>query len=205
MPRNEYAPAHEVRLIAEKLIALFHPRLFGCRIEYVFVSEPPKSLNRELAGRARKVSGLYAFLATPFFEGEPEPFFCIEITKPKWDVRPLRWRVALVDHELRHCDYEDEVDDACLVGHDEEEFDDIVERHGAWNEGLERFIDRVVTGDPRKRELVERLLVELEAELKEGNYESAPHEARQQTEKALAHIDLRRSRNRRDQQTCSPV
>jgi hypothetical protein len=192
MPRKEYGPAHEARYIAQRLIDLFHPQLAGARIEYVFVSEPPKQMGRELAGRARKVTGLMAHLATPGSEGEPESFFCIEITKPKWDLRPLKWKVALVDHELKHCDYEDELDDLITVGHDEEDFDDIVERHGVWNEGLENFINKLMKGDERKRRMIQQLIVELEAELKENDLEVRKHEARAKTKRAPERISLRR-------------
>ena len=190
---KEYAPADEVRYIAHRLIDLFHPHLHGVRIEYVFISEAPKSQNRELDGRARKVSGLMAHLATPGSVGEPVTFFCIEITYPKWIARPLAWRVALVDHELSHCDFGEEMDDLATVGHDEEEFDSIAERHGAWNEGLERFIERVTKGDPRKRRVVEQLLVELEEELKETGLEVRTHATRTKTKRAPERIDLRRS------------
>jgi predicted metallopeptidase len=148
MPKTEFAHAEEVRLIAEKLIALFHPHLRGIRIEYVFLSEPPMSQGRALAGRARKVSGLNAYLATPDFEGpgESEPFFVIEITQPTWDKSSFRWRVALVDHELKHCGVDELSGDLYIVPHDEEEFDDIVERHGAWEPGLDSFAKKLAHG-----------------------------------------------------------
>ena len=194
MRRTEYAPADEARVIADKLIAHFHPHLFGARIEYAFVSEPPKRLGQPLAGRIRKVTGLYAYLATPGFEGAPEPFYCMELTKPTWDARTLRWRVALVDHELRHAGFDEEADDPGLVGHDEEEFRDIVERHGAWTEGLEIFIDKLINGDPHKRQLIERLLVELEEELT-SDVRVTENKAPAKAEKGTAVLDLRRSRN----------
>lgn len=117
--RKRYSPAPEVAAIAARLIDLFHPHLRGVRIEYVFVSEAPRHGGRPVNGLMRVVTGLYAFLATPDFEGEPEPFFCMEITRPIWDVKPAEWRVALVDHELSHAGYDDEYDTICTVPHDE--------------------------------------------------------------------------------------
>lgn len=188
MAKKEYAPAKEVREIAETLIALYHPHLVGIRIEYVFVSEPPVSLGRPLAGRARKVTGLNAFLATPDFEGEPEPFFVIEITLPMWDAKPFKWRIALVDHELKHCGCDRVTGQLYIVPHDEEEFDEIVERHGTWNEGLERFEQAFNSTDKRITE----------ESFKHVNYGTV-----RKTEAPLAVIDLRRSQVTRDQQARS--
>ena len=131
--------ADEVRLVARKLIELFHPHLFGVRIEYVFVSKPPLRLGKPLAGRARKVTGLNAFLATPNFEGEPESFFVIEITKPIWDFYTADRRVALVNHELKHCGHDEETGDLSIIPHDEELFFDEISWHGLWNDGLQQL------------------------------------------------------------------
>jgi hypothetical protein len=176
--RLQYAPAPEVAAIAARLIDLFHPHLKGVRIEYVFVNEAPRDRGRRVNGRVRVVSGLYAFLATPGRVGEPEPFFCMEITRPVWDVKPAEWRVALVDHELKHCDYDDDADTICSFGHDEEEFIDVAERHGAWNEGLERFAEALDRG--RQRQGSEEL-------------EGVRRAARPKAKRAPDRIDLRRS------------
>jgi Putative phage metallopeptidase len=137
--KTQYRMAGEVREVAQKLIELFHPHLFGCRIEYVFVSKPPLRLGKPLAGRARKVTGLTAFLATPNFEGEPEPFFLIEITKPIWDTFTAEQRIALVNHELKHCDVDGETGNLTIRPHDEELFLDEIIWHGLWNESLQQL------------------------------------------------------------------
>lgn len=178
--RREYAPAPEVAEIAARLIALFHPHLHGVRIEYVFVSEAPRHQGSPVNGLLRVVTGLYAFLATPGCRGEPEPFFCMEITKPVWDVKPAGWRVALVDHELSHAGYDDEYDTICTVPHDEEEFDAVAERHGAWNEGLERFGDALERGRRRQQEV-------------SGEVEGIRRATRRKTKKSPDRVDLRRA------------
>jgi hypothetical protein len=181
MAKTEYDRADDVRLIAGKLIELFHPHLLGIRIEYVFLSEPPMSLGRALAGRARKVSGLNAYLATPDFEGpaEPEPFFVIEITQPTWDKGAWRWRIALVDHELKRCGVDELTGDLYLVPHDEEEFDEIVERHGAWEAGLETFAEKLARGQGEPIDI-------------ETAFASVmTYGANEKPKRALARIDLR--------------
>lgn len=179
--RKEWAPAPEVAEIAARLIELFHPHLHGVRIEYVFVSTPPIVGGEKKAAVMRKVSGLYAFLATPGFSGAPEPFFVMEVCHPVWVVRPAGWRVACVDHELKHAGYDDEQDTICIVPHDSEEFDEIAERHGAWHEGLERFGDALERGKSRQ------------AEFNLEDYEGVKRAVRRKTKRAPDQIDLRRS------------
>lgn len=185
---TEYRKADEVKVIAERLISLFHPHLHGVRIEYVFLSEPPKRLGRPLAGRARKVAGLNAYLATPGCEGEPEPFFVMEITWPIWLSYTIEKKIALVDHELKHFDLDEETGQLTIRPHDVEEHICIVERHGAWSEDLVMLIEVLSNGD---------------VGLLDESFEALTHEAQKEAEGSLAVIDLRRSANRRDQQACA--
>lgn len=145
--RKEYAHAPEVRALAERLIHLFHPHLTGVRIEYVWVNKPPVVGGKPKAAVMRKVSGLYAFLATPDFEGEPEPFFVMEVCFPVWRSKSPEWQVALVDHELKHGGYDDEADTIFIVPHDIEEFDDVAARHGQWDESLVSFAEALARGE----------------------------------------------------------
>jgi len=116
--RKEYARAPEVAALAARLIELFHPHLHGVRVEYVWVNKPPVIHGKPRAACMRKVSGLYAFLATPGAEGEPEPFFVMEVCYPLWLATPAEGQVALVDHELKHGGYDDEADTLYIVPHD---------------------------------------------------------------------------------------
>jgi hypothetical protein len=142
---KQYAHAPEVRAIAERLIELHHPHLAGVRIEYVWVDKPPVVGGQRKAAVMRKVSGLNAFLATRDFEGAPPPFFVMEVCAPVWRAKSAAWRVALVDHELKHGGRRAET--IFVVPHDVEEFDDVAERHGRWNEGLESFAEALGRGE----------------------------------------------------------
>lgn len=139
-----YRPASEVRRIAEDLIPKYHADLADVRIDYVFRDAAAKSRGGTVWGKARKIGGLNAYLASIESDVsdvvDVEDFFVIEIAEDIWATLDTKQRVALVDHELCHfgIDYDEKRDEAKLVmrAHDVEEFRDIVERHGLWAEPL---------------------------------------------------------------------
>lgn len=134
----EYSHSSEAALIAAELIPKHHEHLRLVRIEYVFADGVIKSKGKELLGRAKKKSGLDAFLAANSDEDEPQPFFVIEISKPAWDLLDKKQKLALVDHELCHCLWD--VDKGIYMrAHDVEEFSEIIKRHGLWEPGVELF------------------------------------------------------------------
>lgn len=143
-----YSDAGAVRFIAHRLIAEHHTHLTDVRIEYVFRSKAATSRGAEIWGKARKLTGLNAWLATPEDDRpEPddadgvEPFFIIEIAQDIWNILDTAQRDALVDHELAHCriEYTDKGAELALANHDVEEFEAILKRHGFWRPGLTTF------------------------------------------------------------------
>lgn len=143
----EYRLAREVEQFVQDIISDHHPHLLGLRVEFLFIDKKPKSQGRELWGRAKKISGLPAFLA-----GEPgdlyefvEDFFVIEIAEEAWVVLSDAGKRALVDHSLSHCEIEiDEETGASklvIVGPNVTEFDAVLRRHGAWNNDLANFVE----------------------------------------------------------------
>lgn len=140
MPQ-EFQIAYEVEQVARWLISDYHPHLRGARIEYVFLAETPKSKGKLVWGRAKKVSGVNAWLATAADErdSEPTPFFVIEISKPIWDELDGRRKAALVDHELSHLAWDDETDQITIASHNLEEFVGVIQRHGLWRDDVELF------------------------------------------------------------------
>lgn len=140
----EYRLAKSVEEIGRELIEEHHPHLHGVRVDYVFVDKTPKSKGRELWGRAKKVSGLNAFLASDTGDedqyGYAEDFFVVEVAEPAWEVLAEKQRRALVDRTLSCCEIEyDEESGAvtlAVVGPDVAEFSSVIERHGLWTEDL---------------------------------------------------------------------
>jgi predicted metallopeptidase len=126
-----YRVAPEVEEVARKLIEEHHQDLVGVRVDFLFRSPPAASSGRLVLGKARKISGLSAFLA-----GHDGPFLVMEIAEEPWQDLSERKRAALVDHELCHMGV-DENGAPAILGHDVEEFVVVVERHGIWTRALE--------------------------------------------------------------------
>lgn len=144
-----YSPAPEVARIGERLITQFHQHLLKTRVEFLFRSKAGSTGGKTTLGKARKVTGLNALLATPDVIEDPEgtseslTFFVIEIAMDMWGFLSDKQRLALVDHELCHCKLGvNEKGDIVhsIAAHDVEEFAEIVIRHGLWKPDLSQFI-----------------------------------------------------------------
>jgi len=143
-----YRRAPQVAKIADKLIrdVELHKLLRDVHIEYVWRDVASKSRGRIVLAKARKLSGLNAFLinaASGAVDGEANvPMFVVEVAEDTWGRLSEAQRKALVDHELCHCRVELDDDDEQVLsmrGHDLEEFSCIVERHGLWKSDVARF------------------------------------------------------------------
>jgi predicted metallopeptidase len=140
MPKKNpirYWKAAEVQGIAEAIIPDFHEHIAGLTVLYVFRSEAAEAHGRRVLGKARKVSGLNAYLAFRHLlddvRAEAGAFYVIEIAYDTWECLTDTQRIALVDHELSH------IGPDGIVAHDVEEFKAVIERHGLWQPSLESF------------------------------------------------------------------
>jgi predicted metallopeptidase len=161
----DYWEADEPRRLGEMLVDAHHPHLDTARIEYVFRDEASVTGNKVVLAKARKVTGLNAFLARsddPAIGGGD--FFCIEVAADTWEALNEAQRRALIDHELMHCAI-GKKGKLELRPHDVEEFATIVERHGFWKWDLREFMERVkgiqtlglVSGDGAAEDRVDTL------------------------------------------------
>lgn len=166
MPKKEpvkYWKARHVAEIAEELIPQYHQHLEESEILYLFRSEHTEENGKVKLGKARKVSGLNAYLARQsYIEGanlaqntenylgdkrigldDPgskvfaEPLLIVEIAHDVWSGLTVEQRVALVDHELSHFGPDG------MRSHDVEEFRDVIERHGLWTPDLEAVAETI--------------------------------------------------------------
>lgn len=152
MPKKDvvtFEDAPAVRAIAQELIPKYHGHLQNVRIDYIFRSKHASSGGKLVMGRARKITGLNAFLAKrdtlvtvvadklelPQFED----FFVIEIAHDVWIGLKDAQKEALVDHELSHCYVDLDEGKLVVLPHDLEEFAHIVKRHGLWQHDVEHF------------------------------------------------------------------
>lgn len=148
MAAATFAPADEVKSIANDLIPLYHPHLLDARVDYVFISKTKKKGSKEVWGEMRKISNLNAYLAgdqNSRESGCSDPFFVMTISEPVWNNISNDCRRALVDHELCHAKVEvdEETGDYKLhiEPHDVEDFTAVIERHGLWTAEVKKLLD----------------------------------------------------------------
>lgn len=126
--------APEVREIAEAMIPEHHPHLEDALISFIYRSEHENRNGREIWGTARCPTGLLAY-----YSGAD---FIIEIAEDIWDNITDAQQLALVDHELSHC-----VEGKTgweIQGHDIEEFEKIIDRHGLFTPCRHSFGQKVL-------------------------------------------------------------
>lgn len=130
-----YGVADSFAEMAADSIRLYHTELATARIKYVFVSEGAKKNGKIVPGKAKKLSGSNQFLV--------DADFVIEVALDCWnDLRDTQ-RLALVDHLLECCTGEEAEDGSMkwvIREPDVREFSSILERHGAWHEGLVELV-----------------------------------------------------------------
>lgn len=140
---TEYTDATEVDLIVKALVPTTHPHLADERIRCVFRDEHAKEGGKAIWGRARKISGLNAYLSGSA-GAKGDDYFVIEIAQDIWAGLNRKECLALVDHELSHCGIKTNPktfeQTLCLLPHDVEEFQAVLERHGLWRRDVKDFI-----------------------------------------------------------------
>lgn len=144
----QYKHAFDVEEIARELIDAYHSHLSTARIKYVFRSVPAEERGQIVWGKAKKVTGLNAWLTVEadqktYEKSEPQPFFVMEIAETVWVQLEEKQKRALVDHELTHFDVDVDTGKYSLRPHDLEEFNIIVRRHGLWRDEVKLFVDAV--------------------------------------------------------------
>jgi hypothetical protein len=125
----------DVLAMAERVINQYHEILTmfdgGLNIVFVFRKEAQKAKGRSILGSVMKVPDKFKL----FLDAD----FMIWLSKADWEGMRIEEREGLLDHELTHIQYPKGV--YTLVGHDFEEFYEVIARRGFWDERLRR-IDR---------------------------------------------------------------
>jgi hypothetical protein len=107
-----------------------HARLSNAKIAYLFRQAIVKG-GKEKGGVASRASSKVAYLTG--FD------FVIEFSHDIWLKLTPEQRLALVDHELAHCERDPETGAWTMRDHDVEEFSDVVNRWGLWTLPLRGF------------------------------------------------------------------
>jgi len=126
---NTYSEVtNEVLTIAREVIDEYHHPLKEANIGFIFQEKATTSKGKTVYATAKKPPG--------WLSGFPdwEYDFVIVIAEDIWSHLADERKRALIDHELCHCRFED--GKASIRAHDVEEFSQIVERHGLWNQDL---------------------------------------------------------------------
>lgn len=124
----------EVLHIAEMLIKKYHRYLENARILFVFRKEAQPSKGHRTLGQVSKIPAKFQ----PFLEYD----FMVWLSREDFYGMTSRQREAMIDHELCHIRMGG--NGLALIGHDFEEFYEIIERYGFWDQRLKR-IDRELT------------------------------------------------------------
>jgi hypothetical protein len=131
--------------LGKKIIAKHRPMLGHLKIQYMFRSEASIADDKVIAGRCVKVDDRNRTIHG--FD------FIIEIAYDLWETATDEFKEALMDHELGHCGLRVNPDDEKDVVYDDqgrpktyikthsiEEFEEVLERHGAYHKNLRQFL-----------------------------------------------------------------
>ena len=141
MATNEPLMWHleEAKLLAEeKVLPNWHPELKGYAIAYIGKPKLGTRAGKSIMAKIRRASPLESFLSG--FE------IVLMIDTDTWENLEIPQRTALLDHEFCHVTVE--LDKAgneklVMVGHDLEEFGDVVRRHGVWLPDIGQFAQQL--------------------------------------------------------------
>src|SRR5579872_1256574 len=150
---DEYAIAHEAAqlgmLLLNKIDA--HAELLEAKVAYVFRDAEVTDGGKVVAASAHLAQFHFKYWAR-FVRWSIsqmvgfEPDFIMLIDRNMWDGYDERQKLALVDHELCHMRQKRTAEGDpmfnqqtgeplwMIAAHDIEEFNDVIERHGLWNE-----------------------------------------------------------------------
>ena len=136
---REYMPAEEAQKLAEtQVIPKWHQELSDCSICFLLDTENMRAKGKYILAKAQKVPVIWRHLT-----GHD---LVIVISGPAWGKATDAQKLALLDHECCHIVREEDDDGVAsyvLVGHDIEEFNDVVRRHGKWLADIDLFVEAV--------------------------------------------------------------
>ena len=133
------------KTIADKLIAKHHTEIASANVIYLCRNKSIKHGGVPVSGTVKKASPLERHIGGHYFSGDEEPDFIMTVALDVWNELQPNQRIALIDHLLTRC-----------VGEEDEktgemkykirppqvqEFPEVAERNGRWNDGLAELGD----------------------------------------------------------------
>ena len=130
----------DVLNLVEKVKLECYPVLAHTSMRCVFSLKPMSRGSKDVLAVVRKVTSLERQLGIGYD-------FILLINEQRWILLNSYQQEALIDHELAHirCKVrEDGSVEYRLVGHDVEEFTDVVKRRGLWDVDLKELVEKVL-------------------------------------------------------------
>lgn len=128
----EWKDAPEVKAVVKELINEHHGRLLTAKIKSLFREGAWSSQRKETWAKVYKVTSRDKHLTGYDFY--------LAVNQEVWEHLDTPARIALIDHELCHCDRDDDSGKWCTYGHDLEDFIAVVARHGAWTDEAKKYL-----------------------------------------------------------------
>jgi hypothetical protein len=134
------------KTIAEKLIPKHHSEIASANIVYLCRNKSQKQGGIPVPGTVKKASPLERHLGGHYFDGEDdEPDFIMTVALDVWNELQPTQRTALVDHLLTRCTGEEDEKSGemkySIRPPQVQEFAEVAERNGRWNDGLAELGD----------------------------------------------------------------
>lgn len=132
---EKFSFAEAVEVMAAGLINDHHQYLAEARIKYLFRAGKWEKGDKTVLGKTKLASEDTRFIA--------DYDFVIMINEEAWSKATHRQKMALLDHELTHCDYSEDAEGNRkwrVADHDVQEFVSIVGRHGLWETDLQKLM-----------------------------------------------------------------
>lgn len=129
---EKFHDAEQPAAIARVLIRAIHHHLANARIGYLF-REKIERRGQLVWAQVSKAGGKLAYFS--------ELDFLMEVNWTQWTSLDPARRVALIDHELTHCERQetDAGEKYVIAPHDLEEFNSIARRWGSWRPSIAHF------------------------------------------------------------------
>jgi hypothetical protein len=121
-----------------EVLEQYHGELDGYVIEFIFRDKPQVLNGRNAAATANKVNTAVQFLSG--MDGY------VAVCERSWDGQGEAWQRYLIDHELSHFSVNDK-GFLELIGHDIEDFRDVLARHDPGITGMRHLIETAVKSD----------------------------------------------------------
>jgi hypothetical protein len=122
--------------LADKIMRKHHPHLLTANVRYICRNKASKKAGKPVAGTVKKNSPKDKHLS-----GGAD--FVVDIALEVWNVLEPSQRAALVDHLLTRCQGSEDEETGemkwSIIPPQVQEFAEVAERHGRWNEDLEQL------------------------------------------------------------------